>query len=142
MYVCTHTLPRGGAKRSEANCCPDRLPRVVPHAAAAQKTNRDTPGYRNAIVSLAIKLLPSETNLPRWKPVLSLSLSFFLFVKLNSDLHRPETLFQPTPRGANDIRGASRDYICHYSCSRLLLSFLLSNESLSPSISPLRNEIF
>lgn len=39
-----------------------------PARGGLQKTNRDTPGLRNAIASLAIKLLPSETTsrrLPR-----------------------------------------------------------------------------
>lgn len=69
---CTHTLRAEGPNAERSGLLSRQVAAGCPTRGGAQKINRDTPGHRNAIASLAIKLLPSETtsqHLPRWKPV-------------------------------------------------------------------------
>lgn len=97
------TAERSGLlSRQVAAGCPTR--------GGAQKMNRDTPGHRNAIASLAIKLLPSETtsrHLPRWKPV-PRGIKFESSSAGNIIRLAVRTILAMIP-------GASLDYICSFS---------------------------
>lgn len=82
---------------------------VVPTRGGARKTNRDTPGHRNAIASLAMKLLPSETTSRRLR--ISISTGNITSASRCERYSRP---------------GASFDYICRVARSLPFFFFTLS----------------